>query len=212
MPPSPHTALNADAVKLAYRRWAMVYDTVFGSISSFGRRCAVAEVNRLPGTKVLEVGVGTGLALPSYNSDKRITGIDLSTDMLKKARQRVARQNLSNVDNLYEMDAEATDFETGSFDIAVGMFVASVVPNPDLLFAELKRVVKPGGHILFVNHFLAQKGMRYYIERVMAPASKALGWHPDFSIESLLPPEALQRAVLQPVHPFGLFTLVHLVR
>lgn len=212
MPPSPHTALNADAVKLAYRRWAMVYDAVFGSISSFGRRCAVAQANRLPGQKVLEVGVGTGLALPSYNFDKRITGIDLSTDMLKRAKQRVQRQNLSNVENLFEMDAEATNFEDGSFDIAVGMFVASVVPNPDRLFTELKRVVKPGGHILFVNHFLAQKGMRYHIERIMAPASKSLGWHPDFSIESLLPPEELKRATLQPVQPFGLFTLVSLPR
>lgn len=212
MPPSPHTALSADAVRLAYRRWAMVYDAVFGSISSFGRRCAVAEANRLPGQKVLEVGVGTGLALPSYNLDKRITGIDLSTDMLKRARQRVQRQNLTNVENLFEMDAEETNFENGSFDIAVGMFVASVVPHPDRLFAELKRVVKPGGHILFVNHFLAQKGMRYHVERIMAPASKSLGWHPDFSIESLLPPEELKQATLQPVHPFGLFTLVSLPR
>lgn len=212
MPPSPHTALSADAVKLAYRRWAKVYDAVFGSISSFGRRCAVAQANRLPGQRVLEVGVGTGLALPSYHSGKRITGIDLSSDMLQRAKQRVQRQHLSNVENLFEMDAEATNFEDGSFDIAVGMFVASVVPHPDRLFAELKRVVKPGGHILFVNHFLAQKGMRYHIERIMAPASKSLGWHPDFSIESLLPPEELQRATLQPVHPFGLFTLVSLPR
>ncbi|MDI2089994.1 class I SAM-dependent methyltransferase [Commensalibacter sp. TBRC 16381] len=212
MPPSPHTALSADAVKTAYRRWATVYDTVFGSISSFGRRCAVAEVNRLPGKKVLEVGVGTGLALPAYNQDKRITGIDLSTDMLKRAKQRVERQNLVNVDNLLEMDAEATSFEDGYFDIAVGMFVASVVPHPDRLFAELKRVVRPGGHILFVNHFIAQKGIRYYVERIMAPASKALGWHPDFSIESLLPPEELRKARTQPVQPFGLFTLVSLAR
>lgn len=212
MSPSPHTALNADAVKLAYRRWAKVYDMVFGSVSSFGRKRAVEKVNRLPGKKVLEVGVGTGLALPAYHKDKIITGIDLSSDMLLKAKQRVKLEKLDNVETLTEMDAESTTFETGYFDIAVGMFVASVVPNPNLLFMELQRVVKPGGYILFVNHFIAQKGIRYYIERLMAPASKALGWHPDFSIQSLLPDDILTKAEIQSVPPFGLFTLISFKR
>lgn len=208
----PRVALDADAVRAAYRRWAGVYDTVFGGISAFGRRRAVEAVNRLPGTRVLEVGVGTGLALPHYTPVKRITGIDLSTDMLARARERVRRDQLSNVEALLEMDAEDTRFADGSFDIAVAMFVASVVPHPDLLLAELKRVVKPGGHILFVNHFLAPGGVRGVIERGMARASHSLGWHPDFAIESLLPPADLARAKLQPVPPAGLFTLVTLER
>ncbi|GBQ68038.1 phosphatidylethanolamine N-methyltransferase [Ameyamaea chiangmaiensis NBRC 103196] len=206
----PKSALDADAVRQAYRRWAGVYDAVFGGISAFGRRRAVAAVNALPGTRVLEVGVGTGLALPHYTSEKRITGIDLSCDMLDRARQRVRRQSLRTVDALLEMDAEATTFEDDSFDIAVAMFVASVVPHPDRLLAELKRVVRPGGHILFVNHFLARGGVRLAIERGMASASHSLGWHPDFAIESLLPPEDLARATLSPVPPAGLFTLVTL--
>ncbi|CAK7193278.1 2-methoxy-6-polyprenyl-1,4-benzoquinol methylase, mitochondrial [Commensalibacter sp. Nvir] len=209
---SPHTALSADAVKVAYRRWAAVYDMVFGKVSAYSRRCAVAEVNQLPGQKVLEVGVGTGLALPSYNKEKLITGIDLSTDMLKRARQRVKCQKLTNIERLEEMDAEATTFEDSYFDIAVGMFVASVVPHPQRLFKELKRIVKPGGHILFVNHFLAEKGLRYQIEKLMAPASKALGWHPDFSIEALLPAEELKKANVQSLRPFGIFTLIVLSR
>ncbi|WP_408873698.1 class I SAM-dependent methyltransferase [Gluconobacter roseus] len=207
---SPRSALDAEAVKTAYRRWARVYDTVFGGISGYGRKRAVAAVNALSGERVLEVGVGTGLALPSYNHDKRITGIDLSEDMLERARMRVLQEHLTNVDDLLEMDAEATTFEDDSFDIAVAMFVASVVPHPDRLLAELKRVVKPGGHILFVNHFLATGGLRLSVERGMARASRSLGWHPDFAIESLLPPEDLRRATLTPVPPAGLFTLVTL--
>ena len=62
MSSSSHTALNVDAVKTAYRRWAAVYDAVFGSVSTIGRRRAVAAANQLPGSKVLEVGVGTGLS------------------------------------------------------------------------------------------------------------------------------------------------------
>ncbi|CDG34122.1 Phosphatidylethanolamine N-methyltransferase [Parasaccharibacter apium] len=206
----PRSSLDADSVRDAYRRWARMYDKVFGGVSAFGRRRAVAAVNALPGTRVLEVGVGTGLALPSYRSDKRITGIDLSEDMLALARERVKREGLRNVDELMVMDAEHTTFPDNSFDIAVGMFVASVVPHPDLLLAELKRVVKPGGHILFVNHFLARGGLRLKVEKVMARASRALGWHPDFAIESLLPPEDMARATIVPVPPAGLFTLVTL--
>lgn len=209
-PLSPRSALDAEAVKKAYRRWASVYDVVFGGISAFGRRRAVEAVNALPGEKVLEVGVGTGLALPAYETAKRVTGIDLSHDMLERARGRVLRDGLTNVDDLMEMDAEAMSFPDHSFDIAVAMFVASVVPHPDRLLAELKRVVRPGGHILFVNHFLARGGVRLGVERAMASASRSLGWHPDFAIESLLPPEDLARATLAPVPPAGLFTLVTL--
>ena len=104
--PLPHSALDADAVRAAYRRWAGVYDALFGSISAWARRRAVAAVNRLPGTDVLEVGVGTGLALPHYDTDKRITGIDLSAEMLAHARKRVQSQRVGNIDALLEMDAE----------------------------------------------------------------------------------------------------------
>ncbi|MCQ8240913.1 class I SAM-dependent methyltransferase [Acetobacteraceae bacterium KSS12] len=206
----PKAALDADAVRAAYSRWAGVYDAVFGGVSAIGRRRAVQAVNRLPGTRVLEVGVGTGLALPHYDVGKRITGIDLSTAMLERARRRAARLRLANVDALMEMDAEETVFPDASFDVAVAMFVASVVPNPRRLLAELKRVVRPDGHILFVNHFLAEKGPRLWVERAMATASHSLGWHPDFAFEALLPPADRNAARYESVPPMGLFTLVSL--
>lgn len=204
----PRSALDEESVRTAYRRWANVYDKVFGGVSSMGRKQAVAAINELPGTRVLEVGVGTGLALPHYRDDKRITGIDLSPDMLAKARQRVAREGLTHVEALLELNAQDTGLETGSFDIAVAMFVASVVPDPQALMAEMRRLVKPGGWILLVNHFQAEKGVRLMIERAMAPASRNLGWHPDFAMESILDEQDLQHAERRPVAPFGLFTLV----
>lgn len=210
LPRERHTALDADSVRAAYRRWAGVYDMVFGGISAFGRLRAVEAVNALPGTQVLEVGVGTGLALPHYTKAKRITGIDLSAEMLAFARARVSTAGLANVQALLEVDAEATGFEAGSFDIAVAMFVASVVPNPRQLLTEMRRVVRPGGHLLFVNHFAAERGPRWWAERALAPASRKLGWHPDFSFDALLPPEDHARAQFSPVPPLGLFTLVNL--
>ena len=203
-------ALDADSVRAAYRRWAGIYDTVFGGIFVVTRRRAVALVNRLPGRDVLEVGVGTGLALPYYAPDKRITGIDLSAEMLDVARRRVAEQGLHTIAALREMDAEATDFPDASFDTAVAMFVASVVPHPRQLLAEMRRVVRPGGNILFVNHFAAAKGPRWWIERAMTPASRALGWHPDFAMQALFGPDDLAHVTAEPVPPLGMFSLVRL--
>jgi phosphatidylethanolamine/phosphatidyl-N-methylethanolamine N-methyltransferase len=206
----PRVALDADDVRDAYRRWAGVYDVAFGGVSAIARRRAVALTNRLPGRSVLEVGVGTGLALPRNQPEKRITGIDLSAEMLAQARKRVVQFRLRNVESLHEMDAEATDFGDASFDIAVAMFVASVVPNAPRLLAEMRRVVRPGGTILFVGHFAAKAGPRWWVERAMAPASRALGWHPDFSMDELLSAGDQARAEAVPVPPFGIFTLVRL--
>lgn len=207
---APRAPLDADAVRNAYRRWARSYDVLFGGVSGPGRRRAVAAVNALPGTHVLEVGVGTGLALPHYRGDKRITGIDLSAEMLAVARRRVATERLSRVDTLLEMDAEAMSFDDGAFDIAVAMFVASVVPHPRALLSEMRRVVRPGGQLLFINHFRAGRGARWWVERTMAPASRRLGWHPDFAMEALLEPAERRVARIAAMPPFGLFTLVSL--
>jgi phosphatidylethanolamine/phosphatidyl-N-methylethanolamine N-methyltransferase len=203
--------LDAVAVRAAYRRQAASYDAAFGLVSGAARRRAVAAVNALPGTRVLEVGVGTGLALPLYDPDKRVTGIDLSADMLARARARVARLGLSHVEALLELDAEATGLADAAFDIAAAMFVASVVPHPQRFLAELRRLVRPGGHILLVNHFAANGGPRRAVENAMARLSRSLGWHPDFAVADLFGDEVPQGASFAPMPPAGLFTLVHLV-
>jgi phosphatidylethanolamine/phosphatidyl-N-methylethanolamine N-methyltransferase len=204
------TRLDADAVRSAYRRQAASYDRAFGAVSAAARRRAVAAVNALPGTDVLEVGVGTGLALPRYVPGKRITGIDLSPHMLARAHARVAALGLANVEALLQLDAEDTGLPDASFDIAVAMFVASVVPNPRRLLAELRRLVRPDGFILFINHFSAERGPRLAVERALRPFAQTLGWHPDFPVEALLQPTDVARATLTPMPPFGLFTLIQL--
>jgi phosphatidylethanolamine/phosphatidyl-N-methylethanolamine N-methyltransferase len=181
---------------------------VFGGVSGMGRRRAVEVVNMLPGTKVLEVGVGTGLALPLYRRNLDVVGIDLSRDMLKKAHERVEGEKLDHVNGLLEMDAENMAFATDSFDVAAAMFVASVVPDAKKLFAEMSRVVRPGGHLLFVNHFAAEGGFRWWMERTMAPLSRVLGWHPDFMVTDLLDPSVTRVEAREACPPFGLFTLV----
>lgn len=206
----PRAALDREAVLAAYRRWAGIYDWAFGAVSAAARRRTVALINRLPGLRVLEVGVGTGLALPLYAPEKRVSGIDLSPEMLQHARRRVVESKLGTIETLAEMDAEAMTFADASFDIAVAMFVASVVPHPRRLAREMRRVVVPGGQLLFINHFAAVAGPRWWAERALAPASRALGWHPDFAIEALLSAGDRANARLTPAPPAGLFTLVEL--
>lgn len=200
--------LDAATIRAAYRVQARFYDVAFGAISAGARRMAIARINALPGVRVLEAGVGTGLALPHYAPGKRVTGIDLSGDMLARAGARVRALGLAHVEDLLELDAQDTGLASGSFDIAAAMFVASVVPQPGRLLAELKRLVRPGGHILLINHFSARGGLVLAAERALQPLAPVLGWHPDFPLEAILPPEDIARAEITPAPPFGLFKLV----
>jgi phosphatidylethanolamine/phosphatidyl-N-methylethanolamine N-methyltransferase len=210
IPTRSRSAYDADAIRAAYRRWAGVYDLFFGNILTMGRQHTLAEVNRLAGTRVLDVGVGTGLALPYYDPGKRVTGIDLSAEMLERARARAAAGRLKHVEVLLVMDAEATSFAPASFDIAVAMYVASVAPNPRRLIAEMRRVVRPGGSLLILNHFVPERGPRWWLEGVVASASRKLGWRSDFRLEDLLSPAERAAAHLMRQPPVGLFTLVRL--
>lgn len=203
-------AIDHDAVRSTYRRWAGIYDTVFGGVTGPGRRRAVAAVNRLPAGRVLEVGVGTGLALPDYRREMQVVGIDLSGPMLAKAKQRVEEGGLRNVTALIEMDAERMAFADASFDIAIAMYTASVVPDARKLFAEMSRVVRPGGHMLFVNHFAAADGPRWWVERSLSPLARWLGWHPDFALRDLLDPEAVPIDSMEHCPPAGIFSLLQL--
>src|SRR5829696_7750836 len=98
--------MQVEAVKAAYGRYAGVYDAVFGPVLHAGRKAVLEALGLRPGDRVLEVGVGTGLSLPLYPRDVTITGIAVSAEMLEKARRRVAKRGLANVDALLEMDAE----------------------------------------------------------------------------------------------------------
>jgi phosphatidylethanolamine/phosphatidyl-N-methylethanolamine N-methyltransferase len=204
----PAAAMDLDAVIKAYRRYAGIYDLVFGPAFQWGRARSVARINALDCTTVLEVGVGTGLSLPRYRSDKRIVGIDVSPDMLAIARRRVANCGLKNVDTLAGMDAERLGFRDGQFDAVVAMHVMSVVPNPHRCLAEMKRVCKPGGTILICNHFAGKADK--WITRRMQPLAKWLGWHPDFALAELLDESSLGIASNRDVPPFGLFKLIEL--
>jgi len=178
--------MQIEAVKAAYRRYASVYDALFGPVLQPGRKAVLEALECRPGDRVLEVGVGTGLSLPLYPPFVRVTGVDLSREMLEKARTRVERRALSNVEGLHEMDAQAMDFPDGSFDKIVAMYVVSVVQEPARLLAELHRVCKPNGEIFLVNHVRSSNPILGAVERGLARFSDQIGFHPDFDLHSLV--------------------------
>lgn len=201
--------MKPEAITSSYRRWAPVYDMTFGRITHAGRRHATKVANETGG-RVLEVGVGTGLALPYYRSDLHVTGIDFSEDMLDRARTKIAEENLSHVAELRQMDARALDFPDGSFDTVVAMHLISVVPDPEQVMAEMARVCRPGGQILLVNHFAREEGWLAWFERKFAPFADHLGWHSNFAKDRVLGVRELQLVEEKSLTGLGLFTFLRM--
>lgn len=202
--------LDPDAIRRTYDRYARVYDGIFGPVLNPGRRRAVAVAERAPGLRILEVGVGTGLSLPLYRSS-RVVGIDVSDKMLERARRRVERHGLTNVEDLRVMDAEAMDFPAQSFDSIVLMHVASVVPHPDRLMVEVRRVLRPGAEAVVLNHFWTGRGPMAVVERALAPASNTIGFRP-LSLDELISVTPLTFVAEERVNLFGYWSLVRFRR
>jgi phosphatidylethanolamine/phosphatidyl-N-methylethanolamine N-methyltransferase len=203
--------LDVASVRHAYRRWAPVYDFTFGTVAEAGRKHTVRIINRRRG-RVLEVGVGTGLSLPCYEKHLTVTGIDLSPEMLGKAKARVERRRLDNVSGLHEMDAGALAFPDESFDTVVAMYVMTVVPDAAKVMRELERVCATGGEVILVNHFSQEEGLRGLIERKLAPFANLIGWHSVFSLDNVMMCEDLDLAERRALMPFGLFTMLRFVK
>ncbi|OAI52733.1 hypothetical protein AYO46_04600 [Betaproteobacteria bacterium SCGC AG-212-J23] len=178
--------MQIDAVKVAYRRYAGFYNALFGPVLQAGRKAVIEAMNCRPGHRVLEVGVGTGLALDLYPAGVKVVGIDVSAEMLEKARRRVAKRGFTHVEALLEMDAEAMSFADASFDRIVAMYVLPVVPSPSRLLGELHRVCKPGGEIYLVNHVRSDNPVIGAVEKGLARFSDKIGFHPDFELRDVL--------------------------
>ncbi len=195
--------MEIEAIRTAYRRYARIYDAVFGPILHPGRKLIIQALNLRPGDHILEVGVGTGLSLPLYPKDVTVTGIDISGEMLAKARERVRQQDLTQVEAVLEMDAEDLKFPANTFDKVVAMYVVSVVSDPSRLVDEMRRVCKPNGEMFIVNHFRSRNGFIRALEGLFSPLAKLVGFHPDLGLEDLLEQTALDVVEVRSANLFG---------
>ena len=202
---SPAEPSVHDVVR-TYGDFASLYDRVFGAVLEPGRRAmARAACAQRPAT-LLEVGVGTGLALEGYPKDTQVTGIDLSPEMLARARRRALAMPERAI-TLALMNAEHMDFPDHSFECVTVPYVLSVTPDPARLVHEIRRVCKPGGTILIVNHFT---GSRFWwlMERAVRPLAHRIGFRSDFSFEQHVLAHDWELQSVQPVNLFQLSRLV----
>lgn len=140
-------------VSLGERLFAALYDPMSARAEAkFGAELKRKLLENARG-RVLEIGVGTGLSFGHYAQDVELVGIDPSEPMLRRARQRAAA--LGRDVTLLEAPAEALPFEDDSFDTVVTLAVLCTVDDPARALHEIRRVLRPGGHFVFLEHVRA---------------------------------------------------------
>jgi phosphatidylethanolamine/phosphatidyl-N-methylethanolamine N-methyltransferase len=203
-------ALQKRQVKRAYELYAPVYDLIFDWVFAPGRAAAIDQLRPAPSDTVLEIGIGTGLNLPLYPRTCRLTGIDLSGEMLDKAVERVEQLGMPNV-TLKVMDAGVMDFGDDQFDKALATYTISAVPDPVSVLRELRRVVKPGGVIVILNHFRSERRFAGRLEDLVAPVCTRLGWKSNLKMAPLLKRVGLTPDVVARVNMFNGWRLIKCV-
>jgi phosphatidylethanolamine/phosphatidyl-N-methylethanolamine N-methyltransferase len=201
------TVVENDFVARVYQNLAWIYDVVFGPALHPGRVDAIRRMAIKPGDRLLEVGVGTGINVALYPRACAVTGIDLSSSMLEKARDRIARKNIRNA-RLLQMDAANLKFADDSFDIVYAPYVISVVPDPVAVAREMRRVCRPGGRIVILNHFRSKNSIGAWIERVISPFTVHIGFKSDLDLPAFLAQAGLKPISIEKVNIPRMWSLV----
>jgi phosphatidylethanolamine/phosphatidyl-N-methylethanolamine N-methyltransferase len=201
------TAVENDFVERVYEKLSKVYDVFFGPTLHPGRLVAIERMGIRPGDRILEVGVGTGINTTLYPRNCHVTGVDLSSSMLEKARERVAREGLRNV-RLLEMDAQNLTFADDSFDIVYAPYLVSVVPDPVQVALEMKRVCRPNGKIIVLNHFRSANPVMSRMERAISPLTVHIGFKSDLDLPAFLAQAGLEPVSIEKVNRPKIWSLV----
>lgn len=175
---------DLDSQKRVYATWAKFYDKVYHHMLARPQREAV-EAACDCGSDILEIGVGTGLTLPYFKKGTHVVGADLSLDMLKVAKRKVAERGFDHVRGLVVMDACRLGFADESFDAVTAQFVITLVPDPEQALAEMDRVLRPGGEIVVSSRLVDDGGPLAPFWAALAPLAKAVGWSTDFKVSRL---------------------------
>jgi phosphatidylethanolamine/phosphatidyl-N-methylethanolamine N-methyltransferase len=200
--------MDYETINRAYAVLSPVYDFLFDKIFYPGRVAAIDLLEIQPGNRVLEVGVGTGLNLPLYSRDCNVTGIDISKEMLRKAEERVLTLGMVNT-SLMVMDGSKLAFPDDSFDRVIATYVISAVPDPVKTLLEMRRVCKPSGHLVILNHFKSENPVIGMFEKLLAPVCTKIGFNTELKLMPLL-----ERVALSPdqMHRVNLMNGWRLVR
>lgn len=161
-------------------RWARCWDGSVDATDRSMRRldkvlfrdCRAWVCGQATGT-VLEVGVGTGLNLPHYPSDVRLTGLDLSPAMIRATQERAAGLGVDT--DLRVGDAEHLDLPDASVDTVVCTFVLCSIPDDRRAVDEMVRVLRPGGRLLLADHVASSVAVVRLVQRMTEWVSIPVG-------------------------------------
>ncbi len=192
--------MTVEYVEKVYNRYSLVYDLIFGKVFQSGREMAPALLDLFPGADLLEVGIGTGLSVPLLPKTVHVTGIDLSQKMLDQAKKR-----LNGTDNvrLIKMDATQLEFPDNSFDRVLAAYFISTVPNPVSVIQEMKRVCRPGGYLVFLNHFHYENLLIGSLEKLLSPLFYRIGFRTDLNVHKLMGTAGLEIQTLESIDFMG---------
>ena len=206
----PEAGSSVGSVAFVDRLYSTItpfYDLVFGPILQPGRRIAVERMALQPGSRVLEVGVGTALDASLYPDDCEIVGIDVSSGMLEKARERIRREELRHV-RVLRMDAAQLTFPDESFDIVYAPYTISTVPDPAQVAREMRRVCRAQGRVFFLNHFVSPNRFLSRVERSITGITQQIGFRSNLDLRALLDAGGLMPVSIQRVNFPPIWSLV----
>lgn len=177
--------MELESIKKIYAGYSSVYDALFKRFFYPRIKHAITYMDIKPGDRILDVGVGTGLSLSVFPRYCSVIGIDLSTEMLRKAREKIKENRLDNI-RVMSMDAMSVGFRDDSFDKVFISHVVSVVPDPYKVMQEVKRVCRKGGQVVIVNHFKSKNKLVETVEKIINPVCKKIGWRSDLCLNEFI--------------------------
>ncbi len=178
--------MQESSTKKIYDIHSMFYDATFGRLVRRRIGKAISHMNIRPGDRILDLGIGTGVSLNYYPTDRgMVVGIDLSSGMLREARKKIREQGRSNA-VVFQADAMRLPFAENTFDHVFISHVISVVSDPYHLVREAQRVAKPGKRIVIVNHFQSTNRFVAMLEKWLCPLCTKLGWRSDLALQDLI--------------------------
>ena len=204
--------MSVEYVEKLYNRFSIFYDLIF-SIKAFnhGRELAPEYLDLFPEAQLLEVGVGTGLAIPPLPRNIEITAIDVSQKMLNQTRKRLHSLSIHNV-QLFKMDATHLGFPDNSFDRILAAYFISTVPDPVKVILEMKRVCRPGGYLVFLNHFQCEFPVIGFIEKHLSPIFYRLGFNTGLNLQELMEQTGLEVESVEKFGALGHFKAVRCIK
>lgn len=177
--------LELESIKKIYAGYSNVYDVLFKRFFFPRIKHAITYMDIKTGDRILDVGIGTGLSLSVFPRNCKVVGIDLSTEMLRKAKEKIERNGLKNI-KVLSMDAMNVGFRDNSFDKVFISHVVSVVPDPYQVMSEVRRVCKKGGQVVIINHFKSRNKLVETMEKIINPVCKKIGWRSDLCLNEFI--------------------------